>query len=325
MICLGIEGTAQKLGVGIVTDDGEILANISKHQEIREGIHPRDAAIHHAEHIKNLILKAIETAKIDFNDIDVIAFSQGPGLGPCLRVVAVAARTLSLKLNKPIVGVNHCIAHVEIGRLRTKAEDPVTLYVSGGNTQVIAYTDKRYRVFGETLDIAVGNMIDQFARDSGLGNPGGPIVEKLAMKGKKYIPMPYSIKGMDVSFSGLLTHALKLLNKYPIEDICFSLQETAFSMLVEVTERAVAQLNKEEVLLVGGVGVNKRLQSMLKKMCIERGCKFYVPENEFLGDNGAMIAWLGILMYKSGVRHKLEDTYIKQKFRTDEVEVTWRY
>ncbi len=323
MICLGIEGTAQKLGVGIVDDSGNILANEGKIQKIKEGIHPREAAQHHAENLKPLIERAIEKAGISLRDIDLIAFSQGPGLGPCLRVVAVAARTLSLMLKKPIIGVNHCIAHIEIGKLLTKAKDPVTLYVSGGNTQVIAYADGRYRVFGETLDIAVGNMIDQFARELGLGAPGGPIVEELAKKGR-YIPLPYSVKGMDLTFSGLLTASIKAAKNHRIEDVAFSLQETAFSMLTEVTERALAQLGKEEVLLVGGVAVNRRLQQMLKEMAIEHNAKFLVPERkDVLGDNGAMIAWLGILMFKSGYRQSIEDTLVKQKFRTDEVEVTW--
>ncbi len=323
MICLGIEGTAQKLGVGIVDEDGNILANEGKIQKIVEGIHPREAAQHHAENLKPLIERAVEKAGIKLKDVDLIAFSQGPGLGPCLRVIAVAARTLSLMLKKPIIGVNHCIAHIEIGKLLTKAKDPVTLYVSGGNTQVIAYADGRYRVFGETLDIAVGNMIDQFARELKLGAPGGPIVEKLAEKGK-YIPLPYSVKGMDLTFSGLLTASIKAAKNHRIEDVAFSLQETAFAMLTEVTERALAQLGKKEVLLVGGVAVNKRLQQMLRDMAKEHGAKFLVPERrDVLGDNGAMIAWLGILMFKSGYRQKIEDTLVKQKFRTDEVEVTW--
>lgn len=323
MICLGIEGTAEKLGVGIVTFDGKILANETKHQALIEGIHPREAARHHAENIDKLLAKALKKANLCLDDIDVVAFSMGPGLGPCLRVVAVAARTIALMKNIPIVGVNHCIAHIEIGRLTTNAKDPLTLYVSGGNSQVIAYADKRYRVFGETLDIAVGNCIDQFAREVKLGSPGGPIVEKLAKKGK-YISLPYVVKGMDFSFSGLLTASIKATKKHNIEDVCFSLQENAFAMLVEVTERALAHAEKNEVLLVGGVGVNKRLQEMLACMCKEHGAKFYVPERSLLGDNGAMIAWLGCLMYNSGIFHEVEKTYVKQRYRTDEVEVTWR-
>lgn len=321
--CLGIEGTAEKLGVGIVSSKGDILANVVKHQTLATGIHPREAAQHHAENMASTISKALSTAKVSLYDIDLIAFSRGPGLGPCLRVAAVSARTLALSRNVPIVGVNHCIAHIEIGRLLTGAHDPVTLYVSGGNTQVIAYDTGRYRVFGETLDIAAGNCIDQFARAANLGNPGGPIVERLAEQGR-YFPLPYVVKGMDLSFSGILTAAIEALKAHKIEDVCRSLQETIFAMLVEVTERALAHAEKKEVMLVGGVAANVRLQEMLSLMAQEHGARFYVPRKDVLGDNGAMIAWLGILMHRSGISNKIEETTVVQRYRTDEVEVGWR-
>jgi N6-L-threonylcarbamoyladenine synthase/protein kinase Bud32 len=323
MICLGIEGTAEKLGVGIVADGGEILANSTKHQELVTGIHPREAAQHHADNIRGVLEEALGTANLDLSDVDLIAFSQGPGLGPCLRVAAVSARTLSLLNDIPLIGVNHCIGHIEIGMLQTGAVDPLTLYVSGGNTQVIAFDTGRYRVFGETLDIAIGNCIDQFARAADIGNPGGPIVEKLAGEGK-YVPLPYVVKGMDLSFSGIYTAAVNALGKHRVEDVCNGLQETAFAMITEVTERALAHTEKSEVMLAGGVAINKRLQDMIKKMAEEHGAKFFIPERDVLGDNGAMIAWVGILRYNSGERQLIEDTAVRQKFRTDEVDVKWR-
>jgi N6-L-threonylcarbamoyladenine synthase/protein kinase Bud32 len=323
LICLGIEGTAEKLGVGLVSSSGKILANVVKHPMLVGGIHPREAAQHHADNIKDNLAEALDRAELTLNDIDLVSFSQGPGLGPCLRVAAVVARTIALTKGIPIVGVNHCIGHIEIGRLLTKAKDPVTLYVSGGNTQVIAFEEGKYRVFGETLDIAIGNCIDQFARTLNLGSPGGPVVERRSKKGS-YIPLPYVVKGMDLSFSGLLTASIEAAEKHSIEDVCFSLQETAFSMLVEVTERALAHTEKKEVMLVGGVGANKRLQEMLSLMASEREASFFVPGKEVLGDNGAMIAWLGLLMHHSGIKHEIDDTVVRQKFRTDEVDVRWR-
>ena len=240
----------------------------------------------------------MEEAGLSYKDIDFISFSQGPGLGPALRTVATSARTLALSLNVPIVGVNHCIGHVEIGKLDTGARNPVTLYVSGGNSQVIAYESGRYRIFGETLDIAIGNCLDHFGRETGLGHPGGPVVEKLAKEGS-YIDLPYVVKGMDFSFSGLLSAALRAhKNGERIEDICYSLQETAFAMLVEVTERALAHTEKDEVLLCGGVSANSRLREMMQIMAEEHYAKFYMPEMKYSGDNGVMIAWLGQLMYK---------------------------
>ncbi len=323
MICLGIEATAEKLGVGIVSKEGEILANITKYKPLIEGIHPREAAQHHAENIKPLIIKALQKAGLTLKDIDLISFSQGPGLGPSLRVAAVAARTLALKYSLPLLGVNHCVGHIEIGRLTTEAQDPLTVYVSGGNTQVTAFVSGRYRVFGETLDIALGNLLDQFARAANLGNPGGPVIEKLAKKGS-FIELPYTVKGMDLSYSGLLTAAKRALKSYSVEEVCYSLQEVAFAMLVEVTERALAHTGKEELLIAGGVAVNKRLKKMLKTMAEERGSSFFAPPREVLGDNGAMIAWLGLLEYSHGKRMRLEESFVRQRWRTDEVEVLWR-
>jgi N6-L-threonylcarbamoyladenine synthase/protein kinase Bud32 len=327
LICIGIEGTAEKTGVGIVDSEGNILASRGK-PLIPEsgGIHPREAAEHHASAIVPLIKDALKEAKLDIDDIELVAFSRGPGLGPALRTTATAARSLALSLNVPIIGVNHCIGHVEIGRLTTGAEDPVSLYVSGGNTQVIAYESERYRVFGETLDIAIGNCLDQFAREVGLGHPGGPKVEELAGKANEYIKLPYAVKGMDLSFSGLLTAALR---KYdagaPLNDVCYSLQETAFSMLVEVTERALAHTKKQEVMLCGGVAANSRLREMISIMADEHFAEFYMPPMKYCGDNGAMIAWMGQLMYKHGLTQEIEDTTVIQKYRTDQVDVPWRH
>lgn len=324
LISLGIEGTAEKTGVGIVDDEGNILGMAGKQLfPEKGGIHPRIAAEHHANWIPQLIPQAVEEAGISYNDIDLISFSQGPGLGPALRIVATSARTLALSLNKPIIGVNHCIGHVEIGKLDTGAVNPVSLYVSGGNSQVIAFESGRYRIFGETLDIAIGNCLDHFGRETGLGHPGGPVIEKLAKSGS-YIDLPYVVKGMDFSFSGLLSAALREHEKgTAIEDICYSLQETAFAMLVEVTERALSHTQKDEVMLCGGVSANTRLREMLNTMAVEHGAKFYMPQMKLCGDNGVMIAWLGLLMHNQFGPMDIKDTGIIQRFRTDEVDIPW--
>lgn len=326
MRALGIEGTAHTAGVGIVDEKCRILANVyDMVRPEKGGIHPRQAANHHADAIVPLIRKAADVAGIELRGVDLVAFSQGPGLGPCLRTVATAARALALSLDVPILGVNHCVAHLEIGRGVTDAEDPVLLYVSGGNTQVIAFARGRYRVFGETLDIGIGNMLDKFARECGLAFPGGPVLETLARNGTKLLPLPYSVKGMDVAFSGMLTGALALHKSgASIEDLAFSIQETAFGMLTEVTERAMAHLENEEVLLGGGVARNRRLQEMMGRMAADRGARMFVPPGDLCIDNGAMIAWTGLEMHRGGVRMTIEDTVVDQRFRTDEVPVTWR-
>jgi N6-L-threonylcarbamoyladenine synthase len=326
MICLGIEGTAHTAGIGIMDDAGQVMANmIDMISGEKGGIHPREAANHHVQVIPELIDKALAEAKLDHGDIDLVAFSQGPGLGPCLRTAATAARALALSLDVPIIGVNHCVAHLEIGRKVAGCDDPALLYASGGNTQVIAYAGGKYRVFGETLDIGIGNMLDKFGRETGLKFPSGPRIEQLAKDGRRLLDIPYSVKGMDVAFSGILTAALQLKKRgASMENLCFSLQEICFSMLVEVAERAMAHVEKNEVLLGGGVVQNKRLQEMVRMMAEERGAKMFVPPGRLCIDNGAMIAWTGILMHNSGTRMSVDDTSINQRFRTDEVDVTWR-
>jgi N6-L-threonylcarbamoyladenine synthase len=232
---------------------------------------------------------------------------------------------LALSLKVPIIGVNHCISHLEIGRIKTAAKDPVLLYASGGNTQVIAFANGKYRIFGETLDIGIGNMFDKLGREIGLGYYAGPKIEKAAKEGNKLLDLPYSVKGMDMAFSGIMTAALHHRSKGErMEDICFSVQETTFAMLTEVTERAMAHIEKSEVLLGGGVVQNKRLQEMVARMAAERGGEMFVPDRTLCMDNGAMIAWTGLIMYQGGVRMTVQDTMINQRFRTDEVEVTWR-
>jgi len=318
---LGIEGTAWNLSAAIVNETDVLVETTATYKPPSGGIHPREAAQHHAAHIAEVVR---ETFKKGGKNIDAVAFSIGPGLGPCLRTIATAARAIALSLDIPLIGVNHCIAHIEIGRWKTPACDPVTLYVSGANSQVLAYRNGRYRVFGETLDIGIGNALDKFARSAGLQHPGGPKVEELAKKAQLYIPLPYTVKGMDFSFSGLTTAAQEAMKGNAMSDVCYSLQETAFAMLVEVTERAVAHTGKHEVLLAGGVGANMRLREMLEIMCKDRDIQFYVPEKRFMGDNGAMIAYLGVLMFKSGFRTSIPDSKVNPSFRPDEAIVTWR-
>ena len=330
MLCLGIEGTAHTVGIGVVEQNNGkciVLSNVLKiYRPEQGGIHPREAANHHTLYIADLIKESVDKANVSFSEIDLISFSKGPGLGPCLRTGATAARALSLTLDKPIIGVNHCVAHLEIGRGTLEdCTDPVLLYTSGANTQVIAFAEGRYRVFGETLDIGIGNCLDKFGRTVGMDFPCGPAIEKLALNGKQYLDLPYSIEGMDIAFSGLLTAAEQYYraNK-SLEDICYSIQETTFAALTEVTERAMAHTEKDEVLLGGGVAANKKLREMVQTMAKERDAAFFVPTKDLCIDNGAMIAWLGVLMYNSGIRLKVEDSFIDQRFRTDMVDVTWR-
>lgn len=327
--CLGIESSADDFGVGVAAFNGEILANeADSYIPVEGGIHPREAARHHAEVADKVLKAALKASGLSPCDLSIVAFSQGPGLGPSLRTGATVARALSSYLQIPLVGVNHSVAHIEIGKLSTGAMDPVTLYASGGNTMVAAFEAGRYRVFGETLDIALGNCLDVFARQAGLrsrkGLPLGAAVEQLALKGKNLVSLPYVVKGMDLSLSGLLTAATTLLQKgYALEDLCYSLQENAFSMVTEVAERALAHTGKKEVLLTGGVAANKRLQTMIGMIAKEHDARFNVVPIQFATDNGAMIAWTGVLAYTHGLVTPLPESFVKLRWRVDKVDVPW--
>jgi len=322
-----------------------VLANI-RHTYITppgEGFLPRDTAAHHRQWVLKVIEDAITKSGITMHDLDCICYTKGPGMGAPLQSVALVARTLSLLFDKPLVGVNHCVGHIEMGREITGARNPVVLYVSGGNTQVIAYSRQCYRIFGETLDIAVGNCLDRFARVINLSNDPSPgyNIEQEAKKGKRLVPLPYTTKGMDISLSGILTatEALTYDKRYRANDpppdgadedhftsadLCFSLQETVFAMLVEITERAMAHIGSEEVLIVGGVGCNLRLQEMMGIMAEERGGKVFATDERFCIDNGIMIAQAGLLSYRMGFQTPLAKSTCTQRFRTDEVHVAWR-
>jgi len=327
-IVLGVESTAHTFGIGIVKD-GKVLSNIKKTYTTQTGgIVPNEAARHHKENSSQIYLESLNKAEIEEKDIDAIAFSQGPGLTPCLLEGLKFTKQLSATLKKPIVPVNHCIAHLEIGKI-TGAKDPVMLYASGANTQIIAYEANKYRIFGETLDLGVGNFIDTFAREIGIGFPGGPIIQKLAEQSNNYIELPYVVKGMDISLSGILTNLKQKFEskKYSKEDLAYSMQETVFAMLIETAERALAHTGKKELLLGGGVACNSRLQNMAKIMCGERGAKLFIPENSLLVDNGGMIAFLGEIMFNKGIKiayTKIDSIDIKPGQRTDEVEIQWK-
>ena len=326
LLCLGLEGTAHSFGAGVVSSKGEVLSNIwHMLSPVEGGIHPREASRHHSDVGPGIIRRSLKDAGVSHSDIQLVAFSRGPGLGPCLRTTATMARTLAQKLTVPLVGVNHCVAHIEIGCLESGFEDPVTIYVSGGNTQVIAFAGGRFRTFGETLDMALGNMLDVFGRTVGMSFPAGPSIEHAAADGVEYHQLPYSVKGMDLSYSGMLTAAKKLhLEGVPVADICFSIQETAFGMLAEVAERAVAHTKKNEILLTGGVARNNRLTEILEGVAERHGARFHRVSPPLAGDQGAMIAWTGILQHQAGDELPISSSHVMPKWRTDEQDILWR-
>lgn len=329
---LGIESTAHTFGVSVVkgsTEEfkGEILSDIRSifKPEAGKGIHPSEASNHHASVAHIVVRDALEKVSLSMEDIDAIAFSMGPGLGPCLRVGAVVARTLSAYWKKPLVPVNHAIGHIELSSMLTGFRNPLVLLVSGGHTLITSFSTPRWRILGETLDLTIGQLLDQVGREAGFGSPCGAEIEILAARSSNYISLPYVVKGNDMSFSGILTASKKMIrNRSKLEDVAFSVQETAFAILGEATERALAFTEAKELLIVGGVAANKRLRQVFDTIVEHHEASFAASPPQYSGDCGAQIGWTGLLAYESGVRIQVEESGIRQSWRLDRVEVPWR-
>jgi len=327
MLGLGIESTAHTFSCAIIEKKGKkgkILSDVQKiyRPADGEGIHPREASRHHIENSSSVLFECLKEANITIKDLNLISYAAGPGLGPCLRVGAVVARSLASFYKIPIYPVNHAIGHIELGKLLTGATNPLVLLVSGGHTMLLAFLNKQWRVFGETLDITLGQLLDQFGRSIGFASPCGKNIEELASLSSNYVTLPYSVKGNDVSFSGLLSATKSIAKKNKI-DACYSLQETAFAMISEVVERALSFTGKKEFLIVGGVAANKRLSEMLQDVCKRHGSKFFAIPIQYAGDCGSQICWTGLLESQVKQGALLKDTMVIQSWRLDSVKIDY--
>jgi N6-L-threonylcarbamoyladenine synthase len=324
---LGVESTAHTFSVSVMSSNGRILSNEKSvyKPSAGSGIHPFEASQSHLRSAPGVVTEAIEKSGVPVQRLDAVCYSMGPGLGPCLRVGAVVARTLASALGKPLVPVNHAVGHIELGSLLSQSKDPVVLLVSGGHTMVIAFAAGRWRVLGETLDLTLGQLLDQFGRHAGLASPCGAAVEEAASRSSNFIRLPYSVKGNDVSFSGLLTAAKNLQDGgTSFQDLSYSMQETAFAMVAEVTERALAFTGKKEVMVVGGVAANARLSEMMTRMATRHSASVSLAPVEYSGDCGAQIAWTGLLAHGCGVSVPVAEAAVRQSWRLDSVDIPWR-
>jgi len=334
MRVLGIEGTAWCASAALYdAETDSVLIESNPYEPDSGGIHPREAAEHMSEAIPEVVDAVLTTAEAEHGPdaIDAVAFSRGPGLGPCLRIVGTAARSLAGTLDVPLVGVNHMVAHLEIGRHQSGFENPVCLNTSGANAHLLGYHDGRYRVLGETMDAGVGNAIDKFTRHVGWDHPGGPKVEAAARRyaegndgPEDLLDLPYVVKGMDFSFSGISSAANDAYDDgVPVEEICFSLQEHVFAMLTEVSERALSLTGADELVLGGGRTERSASRDAGVDVC-GRGARFHAPDSRFLRDNAGMIAVLGAKMAQAGDTVPISESAIDPNFRPDQVPVTWR-
>jgi N6-L-threonylcarbamoyladenine synthase len=338
MLCLGIESTAHTFSCSVINSGNNNDNNNIVLSEVRDiykapagwGIHPRDASKHHAQVAPKILKECLDKAQVSIKNIDLISYSAGPGLGPCLRIGAVIARSLSAFYDIPLIPVNHAIGHIELGIKLTELNSPLTLLVSGGHTMILVFHKNKWRIFGETLDITLGQLFDQVGRSMGFASPCGNKIEELSNLSDKnsVYSLPYVIKGNDVSFSGLLTAVKALMRnkEYALPDLCFSLEETAFSIMVEAVERALSFTEKKEFLVVGGVSANNRLSQMLQIACDYHDSIFKSCPLQFCGDNGVQIAWPGLqsFLYSSSSKVQPEKAPISQSWRLDTVDILWR-
>ncbi len=323
MIILGLEFTAHTFGVGIikiVDDSPQVICNERMcFTSSEHGIIPHELAEYFTKNAPSFIEKVLSDNKLSYDKIDLVSFSKGPGIAPVLVAGVNIVRGLEKKYDFGIIGVNHCVAHLSVSYLTNRhKEDPVFVYTSGVNTQIINKVGKEYIVVGETTDIGVGNGLDKFGRLAGLGFPAGKEIEKLASQTDEIIELPYTVKGMDMSFSGIVTKVSRLIGKHPLPVLCNSLQETCYSMLVEVAERALSYLGKREMMVTGGVAFNSRFREMLGTMCSERGAQLFEIPKEWCMDNGLMIAWQGYLDYVRDGKRETEKLDINPYWRIDE-------
>jgi N6-L-threonylcarbamoyladenine synthase len=324
---LGVESTAHTFSVSVMSSEGKILSNAKSVYKPPEGsgIHPFEASQNHLAAAPAVLGEALDRSGVSLKELSAVAYSMGPGLGPCLRVGAVVARTLASSMGVALVPVNHAVGHIELGCLLTGSKDPIVLLVSGGHTMILAYSGRRWRVLGESLDLTLGQLLDQFGRHHGLSSPCGQAVEEAASKSTNYLKLPYSVKGNDVSFSGLLTASKLLLDGGSnFSDVAYSIQETAFAMVTEVTERALAFTGKKEVMIVGGVAANRRLNGMMTEMARRHSATVTMTPVEYSGDCGAQIAWTGWLAYTKNIEVPLAESKVMQSWRLDRVDIPWR-
>ncbi len=338
MYILGFESTAHTFGAAVVEfsrnskkltpGNTKIISQIDKKfPSLKEGFIPRKLADFHAKNFPSILSQALSDADFSISDLDAVCYSYGPGIGHSLHVGYIAAKSISISQKIPLIPVNHALAHIEIARFHSDFDDPLAIYVSGGNTQLLVKEPlskkySHYRVLGETLDIGLGNYLDQVGRHLQLSPPDAVGVLKEAEKGKTLLSLPYLVKGMSTSFSGMLTSVRKLdLSKYAIPDICYSSQEYAFSMLLEAAERALTLTSKKQIVGVGGNYRNKRLQQMTQELAREHHVKLHIPSFQMLGDNAGMIAITGALQLHSKCFNS--DPSPNQKARIGKEKVSW--
>ncbi|RPD99598.1 tRNA (adenosine(37)-N6)-threonylcarbamoyltransferase complex transferase subunit TsaD [Aureibaculum marinum] len=311
---LAIESSCDDTGVAILHND-KVLCNVVANQEIHSqygGVVPELASRAHQQNIVPVVHQALKQANIDKTQLNAIAFTKGPGLMGSLLVGSSFAKSMSLALEIPLIGVNHMQAHILAHFINDKNQKKppfpfLCLTISGGHTQIVKIKDHfTMEVIGETIDDAVGEAFDKSAKILGLPYPGGPLIDKYAQLGN---PNAYSFtkpktkNPLDFSFSGLKTAILYFIQKNikenphfveeNLNDICASIQYTITSILMEKLKKAVKQTQIKHIAIAGGVSANSEIRKVLKEAENKYGWTSYIPKFEYTMDNAAMIGIVG--------------------------------
>ena len=317
ILTLGIETSCDETSASVVKNGREILSNIIDTQipihEKYGGVVPEIASRNHIEAIDRVVKYALKEANVTFDDIDAVTPTYGPGLVGALLVGVSYGKALSYAINKPLVGVNHIHGHIAANYITHKDLKPpfLCLLISGGNTQIIKvndYTD--FKILGKTRDDAIGEAFDKVARVVGLGYPGGPKVDKLALEGKPNIKLPktHFENSLDFSFSGIKTavinvnHNTKDINK---ADLCASFETVVTEVIIENTIKALEQTEIQTLAIGGGCSANSYIRKEILKLQ-DKEIKVFLPDMKLCTDNAAMIASAGYYNFINGKRDALD-------------------
>jgi N6-L-threonylcarbamoyladenine synthase len=300
---LGIETSCDETAAAVVVDGREVLSSVVSSQVDLHarfgGVVPEIASRAHVELLTPVIARSLVEAGIDDDHVDAVAATVGPGLIGALLVGVSAAKTLALVWDVPFVAVNHLEAHLYAALLEEPGLDlpVVVLLVSGGHTLLVLMEGHgRYRILGSTIDDAAGEAFDKVARYLGLGYPGGPAIDRIAMEGDpQAIAFPRAIldEGYDFSFSGLKTAVVNHVRKHPsvdTADVAASFQEAVVDVLVTKARRAVQEHGAKGLCLAGGVAANSQLRERVLDACMADGLQSFLPSRSMCTDNAAMVA-----------------------------------
>ena len=313
LIVLGIESSCDETSAAILKGS-KVLSNIIASQKIHEeygGVVPELASRAHQQNIIPVVDVAIKSANIDKKDIDLIAYTKGPGLLGSLLVGTSFAKSLSFSLNIPLVSVNHMQAHILAHFIEHEEQEKpkfpfLCLTVSGGHTQIVRVENyNEMKIIGSTLDDAAGEAFDKSAKVLGLKYPGGPLIDKYAKEGNinAFTFGKPKIDNLDFSFSGLKTSIMNKINtslqkdknfiSNNLEDLCASIQESIVSILIDKINKASLQTGISNIAIAGGVSANSYLRKKLIELGKNNNYKIYIPKFEYCTDNAAMIAIAG--------------------------------